>query len=79
MRPYTPVIFPGSDTHLDLVVKSYAAGKMSKHIGNLEVGDTLEVKGPLPKYPYKPNAKKHIAMIAGGTGITPMLQVGFGF
>lgn len=48
---------------------------MSKHIGDLKVGDTLEIKGPIPKWPYKPNVKKHIGMVAGGTGITPMLQV----
>lgn len=33
------------------------------------------MKGPLPKIEYKPNIKKHIGMIAGGSGITPMLQV----
>jgi cytochrome-b5 reductase len=49
---------------------------MSKHLGELKVGDTLDFKGPLPKYPYKANTKKHVGMIAGGTGITPMLQVG---
>lgn len=34
-----------------------------------------QMKGPIPKYPYQPNIKKHIGMVAGGTGITPMLQV----
>ncbi len=48
---------------------------MSKHIDSLKVGDTLEMKGPIPKYPYSANAKKKIGMVAGGTGITPMLQV----
>lgn len=28
----------------------------------------LQVKGPFPKFPYKPNEKKEIGMIAGGTG-----------
>uniref|UniRef100_A0A6N2L139 NADH-cytochrome b5 reductase n=1 Tax=Salix viminalis TaxID=40686 RepID=A0A6N2L139_SALVM len=30
---------------------------------------------PIEKLRYSPNMKKHIGMIAGGTGITPMLQV----
>ncbi|CBN75480.1 conserved unknown protein [Ectocarpus siliculosus] len=34
-----------------------------------------KVKGPFPKFDYSPNVKKEIGMIAGGTGITPMLQV----
>jgi cytochrome-b5 reductase len=47
------------------VVKVYPEGKMSKHIGNLQVGDSLDVKGPIQKLPYKPNMKAKIGMIAG--------------
>lgn len=75
VRPYTPVSPPDARGHLDLAVKVYPKGAMSKHIGNLKIGDTLEMKGPIPKYPYQANIKKHIGMVAGGTGITPMLQV----
>ncbi|BDA51006.1 NADH-cytochrome b5 reductase 2 [Coccomyxa sp. Obi] len=75
IRPYTPTSPPDAKGHFDLVVKGYPEGKMSKHIVNLNVGDTLECKGPISKLPYKPNMKKKIGMIAGGTGITPMLQV----
>ena len=39
------------------------------------VGDTLDFKGPIVKLPYKPNQYKEIGMVAGGTGIAPMLQV----
>ncbi|RKP24396.1 hypothetical protein SYNPS1DRAFT_23515 [Syncephalis pseudoplumigaleata] len=31
--------------------------------------------GPVPKFAYEPNKYKHIGLIAGGTGITPMIQV----
>jgi cytochrome-b5 reductase len=41
----------------------------------MKVGDTLECKGPIMKLEYKPNMKASIGMVAGGTGITPMLQV----
>ena len=44
IRPYTPI-----NTHeagkLQLLVKRYEAGKMSKHIHGLAVGDSLEIKG----------------------------------
>jgi hypothetical protein len=30
-----------------------------------QVGDSLAFKGPIPKYPYKPNALSHIGMVAG--------------
>ena len=39
------------------------------------MGDNVKVKGPFSKLPYTPNMKRHIGMIAGGSGITPMLQV----
>lgn len=75
IRPYTPTSPPSAQGYMDLVVKTYPTGKMSKHFGDLKVGDTLEMKGPIPKYPYQPNIKKHVGMVAGGTGVAPMLQV----
>ena len=44
------------------VVKGYPNGTMSKHINELQVGDQLECKGPIPKMDYKPNMKKQIGM-----------------
>lgn len=75
VRPYTPVSSPDTKGHIDLVIKVYPTGKLSKYMGSLKEGDTLDFKGPLAKYPYEPNIKKNIGMVAGGTGITPMLQV----
>ena len=75
IRPYTPTTRPEVAGYLDLVVKSYPEGKMSKHIGSLKVGDTLDFKGPIVKKAYTPNECSTIGMVAGGTGITPMLQV----
>jgi cytochrome-b5 reductase len=66
-----------SDTtgHLELLIKKYPNGPMSTHIHDLKIGETLEFKGPIPKYPWSTNKHEHVAMIAGGTGITPMYQV----
>lgn len=59
------------------IVKEYPepGGVMSRHICSLKPGDELEMKGPFPKIAYKKNMVKKIGMVAGGTGITPMLQV----
>jgi cytochrome-b5 reductase len=35
----------------------------------------VEMKGPMVKLKYEANMKRHIGMVAGGTGITPMLQI----
>ncbi|KAL8125693.1 hypothetical protein AgCh_013091 [Apium graveolens] len=77
IRPYTPISDPDANGHFDLLIKVYPGGKMSQHFANLKPGDVVEVKGnkPIEKLRYTPNMKKHIGMIAGGSGITPMLQI----
>lgn len=75
IRPYTPISDTEAKGHFDLLIKVYPEGKMSQHFASLKPGDVIEVKGPIDKLRYTPNMKKNIGMIAGGTGITPMLQV----
>eukprot|EP00316_Scyphosphaera_apsteinii_P005097 CAMPEP_0119329352 /NCGR_PEP_ID=MMETSP1333-20130426/75629_1 /TAXON_ID=418940 /ORGANISM="Scyphosphaera apsteinii, Strain RCC1455" /LENGTH=285 /DNA_ID=CAMNT_0007338449 /DNA_START=74 /DNA_END=931 /DNA_ORIENTATION=- len=75
MRPYTPISRPDQTGYLELAVKSYPEGKMSKHIASLAPGDTLDFKGPILKLAYTANQYDTIGMVAGGTGIAPMLQV----
>ncbi|XP_021942618.1 NADH-cytochrome b5 reductase 2 isoform X2 [Zootermopsis nevadensis] len=66
-------------------------GKMSQYLDNMKLGDTVDVRGPsgrlvylgkgafaikvLRKDPPTAVSVKKVAMIAGGTGITPMLQL----
>lgn len=74
-RPYTPTSPSGRIGSMSLVVKSYPEGKISKHFAKLEPGALVPFKGPYQKFEYKPNEKKYLGMIAGGSGITPMLQI----
>ncbi|KAK2589399.1 NADH-cytochrome b5 reductase [Conoideocrella luteorostrata] len=48
---------------------------MSTHIHDMVPGQRLDFKGPLPKYAWSENKHDHIALVAGGTGITPMYQL----
>ena len=48
---------------------------MSKYVAEMKIGDTIDVRGPKGMFLYQPNMCREIGMIAGGTGITPMLQV----
>ncbi len=75
VRPYTPVSDDDVQGHMDLLVKRYEGGAMSSHIHELKPGDKLEIKGPIVKYAWTPNKHEHIALVAGGTGITPMYQL----
>lgn len=58
---------------------------MSQRLDALKIGDTIDVKGPVGEIVYqhpgqllikgKKRIVTHLAMMAGGTGITPMYQV----
>ncbi|RKU41269.1 NADH-cytochrome b5 reductase [Coniochaeta pulveracea] len=75
VRSYTPISGDHQPGYFDLLIKSYPTGNISKHMAGLAVGQTIRVKGPKGAFVYSPNMVRHFGMIAGGTGITPMLQV----
>jgi cytochrome-b5 reductase len=65
-------------------------GQMSQHLDSLKIGDAILMKGPKGHLTYKGHGRfsvkplgrpleersaRQICMMAGGTGITPMLQV----
>lgn len=75
VRSYTPVSSDNETGFFDLLIKSYPTGNISRHLATLKIGDTMKVKGPKGAMVYTPNMARHIGMIAGGSGITPMLQV----
>jgi cytochrome-b5 reductase len=75
IRPYTPISPSDLQGDLVLLIKRYESGNMSKHIHTLSPGDKLSIKGPILKWPYKINEFDHVALIGGGTGITPLYQV----
>ncbi|KAF9897381.1 NADH-cytochrome b5 reductase [Lobosporangium transversale] len=74
-RSYTPT--SGSDDvgHFVLCIKSYPQGNISKMFSELSIGDTINARGPKGQFSYTPNMCRAIGMIAGGTGLTPMLQI----
>jgi len=75
-RPYTPVSRNDTVGKLELIVKNYPeVGNVSSHIAKAVVGSTLSVKGCFTKIAVKPNKWKKVGMVAGGSGITPCLQV----
>ncbi|RCH78097.1 NADH-cytochrome b5 reductase, partial [Rhizopus azygosporus] len=74
-RSYTPTSSDDDRGHFDLLVKTYPNGNISRLFSELKLGDELSVRGPKGNFVYTPNMCREIGMIAGGTGITPMLQI----
>ena len=76
VRPYTPITLERDDTpYLDLLVKRYETGSMSKFLHSLKPGSKVEIKGPIEKLEMTPGRFSILNMVAGGTGITPMYQI----
>lgn len=90
-RPYTPISSDDEKGFVDFVIKVYPTGALTKHLDGLAVGATVNAEGPRGRITYKGRSvfsvldyatgasqerkAKHLGMVAGGTGITPMLQV----
>ncbi|CCE64522.1 hypothetical protein TPHA_0I00150 [Tetrapisispora phaffii CBS 4417] len=75
IRYYTPISSNIETGHFDLIVKSYPDGKLSKHFAGMKPDQQLEFQGPVGKLNYAVNSSKEIAFIAGGSGITAVLQL----
>ncbi|XP_034675158.1 nitrate reductase [NADH]-like [Vitis riparia] len=86
-RAYTPTSNINEVGFFELVVKIYFnVGLMSQYLDSLPLGATLDVEGPSGNIEYtgrgyflvsderKPKFAK-LAMMAGGTGITPIYQI----
>ncbi|KAK3899410.1 hypothetical protein C8A05DRAFT_36982, partial [Staphylotrichum tortipilum] len=75
-RSYTPTSNNTDLGSIELVVKVYDQGAMTKHLERMALGDTIEIRGPKGAMQYYSRQyARHIGMIAGGTGITPMYQL----
>lgn len=89
-RAYTPISSDDELGYFDLLIKLYPDGKMSQYLSKRQVGDYVDVRGPSGHLVYHGKGKfeiltkgkgkvtkniSHVGMIAGGSGITPMLQI----
>jgi cytochrome-b5 reductase len=85
-RSYTPTRFHSGQC--ELMFRVYPNGPMTTYLAGLQPGDAVEMRGPtgLERYGGKGpgtfsrgkqewRGMTHIAMLSGGTGITPMLQM----
>ena len=80
-RPYTPISTREQKGYADFAVKAYPArtdgkpGGMGRHLNSLGAGDEVRLKGPWKGLSYVANEHTHMGFVAGGSGLTPCLQV----
>jgi hypothetical protein len=60
-RAYTPTAY--GRRHFDLVVKRYEDGSVSRFLHGKQVGDLVEMRGPLPTLLYRPNLVETLGMV----------------
>ncbi|CAI6063195.1 unnamed protein product [Clonostachys chloroleuca] len=75
IRSYTPISGDHQPGYFDLLIKVYPQGNITQHLAGLKLGNSIRVRGPKGAFTYTPNMVRHFGMIAGGTGLTPMLQI----
>lgn len=94
MRAYTPSSLNGTLGAVEFVIKIYfpndnpnfpEGGLLTRYLNTVNVGDAVEVKGPMGHIKYEGCGKllvdktehkvDRMTMIAGGTGVAPMLQM----
>ena len=77
VRPYTPISTNSMLGAFELMIKVYdSETALSYELGkSLEIGSAVEFKHiPFNVKVQYPFAAKHVGMIVGGTGVTPMIQ-----
>lgn len=75
-RPYNPISSNSVTGSFDLLVKQYPGGAAARLFDNMKEGDLVafkQVKPNIKAFQY-PFGKAAITMVAGGTGIAPMIQ-----
>ncbi|KAF8150619.1 hypothetical protein B0H34DRAFT_729498 [Crassisporium funariophilum] len=78
-RAYTPITTRGAVGILSFTIKKQDKGKMSNYIHEMEIGQRLGIMGYLQRppsmTPWTLNQFDAVTLLAGGVGLTPILQI----
>ena len=74
-RPYTPTSTPEESGFFERIIKHYPDGKVSGFMRDRVIGDEIAMSGPDTGRHFTEGMARRIGMIAGGTGITPMISI----
>ncbi len=77
-RAYSLCTSPFVDSELAVTIKAVEKGKMSNYVNQyLKEGDTVEVLEPMGNFTtsFDLNQSRHLILIGGGSGITPLMSL----
>lgn len=72
-RAYSIASSPEEKSHLEIALNK--VGPFTAKLFTLKNGDLLKFKGPYGKFYFSEEIKKDLVLIAGGTGITPLIGI----
>ncbi len=71
-RAYSISSSPLKKGFIDLTVKTYETGLVSKKLFFMKEDEVMEMTGPYGHFVFDETLHKHIALIGAGSGITPL-------
>jgi cytochrome-b5 reductase len=74
-RTYTPTTTPETKDHFEYIIKRYPNGQVSRFMHERQVGDEVWMSGPHTGGHFVEGMATKVGMVAGGTGITPMIAI----
>jgi len=75
VRYYSPISRTTDHGIIQLLVKCEDNGNMSRHLAGLQPGQTVDFAGPLGEANLDPHLYKKMGLVAGGAGVSAILQV----
>lgn len=74
-KPYTPTSTPDTQDYFELIIKRYPDGLVSGFMHDRKYRDEVWMSGPYEGGHFKTGMARNVGMVAGGTGITPMMSM----
>jgi ferredoxin-NADP reductase len=75
-RSYSIASSPTQTGFIEIAVKKQPEGRVSSYLNeHASLGLTVEARGPFGQFCFDPQRHKSIVLLAGGSGITPMLSI----
>ena len=75
-RSYSIASAPGDPLGLELMIERLADGEVSGFFDEVaEVGDTIEMRGPVGTFAWEPADGGPVLLVGGGSGVVPLLAM----